>query len=350
MARARRAAQWGEGSKDHVIGRRRRARRAIIVVAVTAVLGGNATASYFVPVYAGSIGKVPGLGNILSLTGLGAADVTVINASDQHDGVRLTVVDGYADENGTILTLNVMRAGSPAGGPEDWMLTDQFGRRYDARQGGFGDKRTASHGASNGATPGFLSFAPISGAAVIAGARMTLQIGDWNAFPASPAAVGAPGTVVHSTWRVTFVLMRHPAVHVAWTAARSAGITYSFPSATVTDSKLVQIHWMARGAAVRQALAAAQAASPPSGLGSGCSTGCARPGVDPTAALRQTWPQLLDSAGHAVAEVPYVEGPFLAQEGDTESGVLQYVLTPGRYRLVVRGADGSGFERDLTVG
>lgn len=332
VARARAAALGGDGSKDRAIIRRRRTRRGIIAAVVTFLVAGNVAASYLVPVYAGVIGKVPGMGSILSMSGVSAADVTTINSSDEHDGVRLTVVDAYADENGTIMTLSITRPGSPAGGPHNSSLTDQFGHTYHAGYSGFGDK-AGNHMTSDGATPGFMSFAPITGAAAVTGARLTLHMEDWNAFAASAAAVGAPGSVVRGTWSVTFVLIRHPAVHLSLSAATAGGVEYTFPSATVTASRLVQIEWAARGPAVAAALA--------ENAGSV---------ADPTAALQQTYPNLIDAAGHVVAQAPYFEGMFFTRQGDTESGVLNFALTPGKYRLVVKAADGSGFERDLMIG
>ncbi|MGH7721292.1 MAG: DUF4179 domain-containing protein [Candidatus Dormibacteria bacterium] len=334
VARARAAALGGDGSKDRVIVRRRRTRRGIIAAVVTFLVAGNVAASYLVPVYAGVIGNVPGVGSILSMSGISGADVTTINSSDEHDGVRMTVVDGYADENGTILTLSTTRAGSPAGASQNWSLTDQFGHTYQAGQASFGDK-SGNHKTPDGATPGFVSFAPITGAAAATGARLTLHMTDWIEFPVSAAAVGAPGTVVRGTWSVTFVLIRHPAVHLSLRAATVGGLEYTFPSTTVTDSRLVQIQWSARGPAVAAALAASTASVPP--------------GSAP-AALQQIDPQLVDATGHVVAPAPYFEGWFLSVKGDMESGVLNYALTPGKYRLVVRAADGSGFERDLTIG
>jgi hypothetical protein len=67
------------------------------------------------------------------------------------------------------------------------------------------------------------------------------------------------------------------------------------------------------------------------------------------AAVRQTRPELLDSAGHVVEETPLFGGVFWSAYDDTESGTLRYLLGPGHYRLVVHGADGSGFNRELTV-
>jgi hypothetical protein len=98
------------------------------------------------------------------------------------------------------------------------------------------------------------------------------------------------------------------------------------------------------------AQAAGQAAiPPPSSSGAGCSEGCVNPSGDPMAAVRQIRPELLDSAGHVVEETPLFGGVFWSAYDDTESGTLRYVLGPGRYRLVVHGADGSGFNRELTV-
>lgn len=329
LARARVAALSGEGSKDRVIVRRRRVRRGMLAGIVAALVGVNAAAAYFAPVYAGVIGNVPGIGNILALTGLGAADVTVINVTDQHDGVRLTVVAGYADENGTILTVSMARPGHPGGGATaNWSLTDQFGHRYDTRFAGFGIKgsATATHAASDGSTPGFVTFAPVTGAAAVAGARLTLQADDWSAFPATASAVGAPGTTVQGTWHVTFTLLRHAAAHVSWSPATIGGLRYTFPDTTITGSKLVEIQWTASGPAVARSLAARTA--------------------DP---LRDTWPVLLDSTGRLVEQTPFVEGALWSEQGDTESGTLQYVLGASHYRLVVHAPDGSSMQRELNV-
>jgi hypothetical protein len=351
VARARVAALSGEGSKDRVIVRRRRVRRGLLAGVVAVVLGANAAAAYFVPVYAGVIGKVPGVGSILSLTGLGATDVTVINATDQHDGVQLTVVAGYADENGTILTVSMARPGySGAGATANWSLTDQFGHRYETHFSGFGDKRTATHSASDGSTPGFVTFAPVTGAAAVAGARLALQADGWTAFPATAAAAGTPGSSVHGTWQVTFTLLRHPAAHVSWSPATIGGLHYTFPNTTITASKLVEIQWTASGPAVARSLAAQSALSPGGRAGAGCQNGCpTAASADPLSDVRQTWPELLDSAGHVVEQTPFIGGPFWVEEGDTESGTLQYVLGTGQYHLVVHAADGSSLQRELTI-
>jgi hypothetical protein len=47
--------------------------------------------------------------------------------------------------------------------------------------------------------------------------------------------------------------------------------------------------------------------------------------------------------------LPSLEECSGLRNDDTESGTLRYVLGPGHYRLVVHGADGSGFNQELTV-
>jgi hypothetical protein len=296
--------------------RRRRVPTAGVIVAVVAVaLVINAAAVYFLPTYASALGHVPGAGALIQWSGLGASDVDVVYATSAHDGVRLTVTAAFADENHTLLTVEIDGPTNP-GFFNSLALTDQFGHSYS--QQGF----SAIPGVvlPDDATPvDYLDFAPISGPAAGVGARLTLTAEDWT------ATCFCDVKPVSGTWQVTFVLTPRSATVVRWAPGRVNGLRYTFPSVTVTDSKLVEIVMDAQGSTL-----------PASGFSG--------PGVQVIPA-----PRLLDAKGEVVSEarVPWIS---LNAEGDNQSQDLDYMLQPGRYRLFVYGLNGSSIERDLVIG
>jgi hypothetical protein len=333
----------------------------IRVAVMAALLAVNGAATYFVPAYADALGHLPGVGYFLHWSGLGAADLTTIDAGTDHDGVGLHVSAGYADENRTVLILDFHgpRNGSaPAiGGFADLSLTDQFGHSYAERVAGWGLK-SAPQARSGEDEPGYATFAPITGAAAVAGARLTLAA---HEFDLGADANGQLMTV-RGTWQVSFILERHPAVHTSWAPASIAGATYTFGHVTVTSGTFIEIAWRAAGPAVRAANlaseAAARASAPPLSTSpsspSSCGPKCAAnplvsvPGQDPFQFIRPFQPMLLDAAGHEVAQSDGLGDAGGASE-DWVIGTFDYVLKPGHYRFVLPGAAGHRFERDLTV-
>ena len=221
------------------------ARRRLIVAVALAVVVLNGAATYFLPVYANAVGHVPGAAALLQWTGLGANDVTVLYATSEHDGVRLTVSAGYADENRTLLSVEVYGPESRPGVFETYSLTDQFGHSYTDDGGAF-----AVSDRSDGGTPDYLDYGPITGAAAVVGARLTFRAQDWSTICACNSATDPDTIRVPGEWQVTFVLERHDATHVALSPGTVTGLLYTFPSVTITDFRLVEIHVEGRGPAV----------------------------------------------------------------------------------------------------
>lgn len=295
-----------------------RTRWMIAAVAIVALVA-NGAAIYFLPSYASALGHVPGAGALLKWSGLSGADVSVLYSTSEHDGVRLTVTAGYADENQTLLTVEVYGPRATPGTFDSFSLTDQFGKTYVD-----GHSALAVTNLSDGGTPDYLEFAPISGPAAGVGARLTLEAENWSSICACNSATNPQTASVAGTWRVTFVLQPQPATVVRWASGAVDGLRYTFPSVTITDGKVVEIHVDAQGPVL------------PAGIFSG-------PGVPAIQA-----PQLLDSHGRAVEETR-LPGISLTSEGDNQSQVLDYILRPGQYRLFVYGLDGSSLEREFVV-
>ena len=88
----------------------------------------NSGAMYFVAAYADAAGHLPGLGYFLRWSGLAAEDLTQIDATSDHDGVRLHVSAASADENATVVILDYQGPAGAAdiGGFESLTLHDQF--------------------------------------------------------------------------------------------------------------------------------------------------------------------------------------------------------------------------------
>ncbi len=307
-----------ERSKRRTHGNRRWLVVAIIAIAVFAA---NGAATYFVPLYANALGHVPGAGTLLQWTGLSANDVTVLYASSEHDGIRLTVSAGYTDENRTLLTVEVYGPGNRPGVFETWSLTDQFGRAYTD---GGGDFAVANQ--PDGGTPDYLDYAPITGPAAVVGARLTLRAETWSTICACNSATDPDTIRVPGVWQVTFVLQRHSAARIRLTPGSVAGLRYTFPSVTITNSKLVEIHVEGDGPAVTAMY------------------------FSGAADLAIPAPILLDSQGRTVARTLLPGRLSTANEEAASSyQVLDYILNPGHYRLVLAGESGSKLVRDLVV-
>jgi hypothetical protein len=330
----------------------RRPRRPVLVALVGLVVAAlNVPALYLVPVYAGAVGQLPGVSTFLQWSGLGATDVSTIDAGSEHDGVRVHVSAGYADENHTVLVFDCRVLSGAAGavnGPTPTLtLTDQFGHAYALRQAGFGEKGRAV--TTSDVVPGYASFDPLTGAAASVGARLTLHVAGLHAMPASAATGGAD---IPGSWDVTFTLQRHPAVHLQWAQAALPGATYTFTSVTVTGSTHVEIAWEAKGPAVTAANEKsfavhrnAQGPAAPDGA-----TAPATSQVDPMVPLRPLLPQLVDAQGNAVTGNVDLAGPVFTAQGDHISGRASYTLRSGLYHFVLGTTDGTGFRRDLVIG
>lgn len=324
-----------------------RRRAAVVAAAATAVVALNTGAMYFAPVYADSLRHVPGLGRLLEASGMAPQDFTEVDVATEHDGVRVHVSAGYADENQTILVLEFSGPGSGHGGFNRMTLTDQFGRVYAATWGAWGARQDGTDG--GGPVPGIATFAPISGAAATVGARLTLTMQDFmRSMPGS-----SHRTVVRGDWRVGFVLERHPALHLHLAAGGVTGATYVFDKATLTHgagvagTALVEIDWHVDGAAVRTAMAEDEAqyrASVAAG------PGMHQPSTPPRDFIGPFVPTLLDARGNAVAATP-VFGFSLGGDSTHIWGRLSYFLAPGSYRLVMHDASGGpDLVRELTIG
>jgi hypothetical protein len=336
------------GQRSVVHSLRHPRRRVLVAMSGFVVVALNVPALYLVPVYADAVGHLPGVSAFLQWTGLGASDVSTIDAGTEHDGVRVHVSAGYADENHTMLILDY-RALSSTGGFVNFgtmTLTDQFGHAYAPRQSGFGEK--GKPGAKSDTVPGYASFEPITGAAAGVGARLTLHVAGLHAMPAVP---GPGGVDIPGSWDVTFTLQRHPAVHLQWAAATLPGATYSFSSVTVTGSTHVEIAWEASGPAVETAnansFAMHRTGQPTPG---GVATAPAPPQTDPMSPLRPLIPELTDPHGNVVTGTVELAGPVLTMVGDRISGVASYSLKPGVYHFVVDATSEAGFSRELVIG
>ncbi len=327
-------------------------RRRTLIAAMVALLAVNGAATYFVPVYAAALGHLPGVGDFLRWSGLGTADLTIIDAGTDHDGIGLHVSAGYADENRTVLILDFHGpkngSGPAVGGFGELSLTDQFGHTYREGVSGWGIKGQPEP-AQGQDVPGYATFDPMTGPAAVVGARLTLT---GHQFDLGSDARGQLLSI-RGTWQVSFILERHPATHVPWASAAIAGASYTFDHVTITGGTLVEIGWKAAGPAVRAANLAIEAAnlsgqpSPP-----GCNTNCVRPGApepaDPLQFIRPFMPHLIDVAGHEVAQ----SGALGNSGGSSEDWVewtFDYLLKPGQYRFVLPTSAGFGFERDLSV-
>ena len=300
--------------------RRHHVRTGWVIVAVAIVaLVANGAAVYFLPSYASALGHVPGAGALLKWSGLSGTDVSVLYSTSEHDGVRLTVTAGYADGDRTLLTVEVYGPGARPGTFDSFSLTDQFGKSYVD-----GGSALAVTNSSDGGTPDYLEFAPISGPAAAVGARLTLQAENWSTICGCNSATNPRTVRIAGTWRVTFVLQRQPAAVVRWPSGAVDGLWYTFPSVTITSGKLVEIHVDAQGPVLPASIFSA-------------------PGVPAIQA-----PKLLDSLGRAIEETR-LPGVSLTSGGDNQSQVLDYILRPGQYRLFVYGLHGSSLERELIV-
>ncbi len=328
--------------------RLRRWRSAVLALAI--LIGLNGAATYFVPVYAGALGHLPGVGDFLRWSDLSPGDLATIDAATEHDGVRLHVSAGYADANQTVLVLDFRgpsTGGRGIGGFEVMSLTDQFGHTYAAGVAGSGSKSQPAP-APGQDVPGYATFQPITGPAASLGARLTLTAQHFDLYTRSGQL-----TFIKSTWQVSFVLERRPAVYVQWQGASIPGATYTFNHVTITGGSLVEIGWTARGPAVAAANAAAEAAAlqeqpqPP-----GCQTDCT-PGAAPTDLRRFTTPFLpilVDSSGRQLPESAGVGGDGGSASLDYVSGVSDYQLKPGQYRFVLLSPTGGYiFVRDLSI-
>lgn len=322
------------------------------IVAIVALLAVNGAATYFVPVYAAALGHLPGVGDFLRWSGLGTADLTIIDVGTDHDAIGLHVSAGYADENRTVLILDFHGpkngSGPAVGGFEDLSLTDQFGHTYRGGVSGWGIKGQPEP-LSGQDVPGYATFDPMTGPAAVVGARLTLS---GHQFDLGSDAHGQLLSI-RGTWQVSFILERHPATHVPWAPATIAGASYTFDHVTITGGTLVEVGWRAAGPAVRAANLASEAAnlagqpSPP-----GCTTNCVTRGApepaDPFQFIRPFMPHLIDAAGHEVAQTGALGNTGGSSE-DWVEGTFDYLLKPGQYRFVLPGSAGSGFERDLSV-
>ncbi len=272
----------------------------------------------------------PGVSDFLRWSGLSQGDLTTIDVATEHDGVRLHVSAGYADENHTVLILDFRGpktgSGNGIGGFEALSLTDQFGHAYAQGPSGAGIKSQPAP-VSGQDVPGYATFDPITGPAATLGARLILRSQQFDTY------TGAKGqaTYIKSTWQVTFVLERRPAAHVQWAGASITGSTYTFNHVTITRGTLVEIGWTARGPAV----AAANAASVP---------GAAEPCINPFL------PVLLDSTGREVPQAAPLGGTGMSSTDDYVSRTSEYEVQPGRYRFVLLTPTGGyGFERDVSI-
>jgi hypothetical protein len=293
---------------------RRRFPTAGVVAVLFVALIINAAAVYFLPTYANALGHIPGAGALIQWSGLGASDVDVIYATSAHDGVRLSVTAAFSDEHHTLLTAEVEGPTNP-GWFNSVALTDQFGHSY-SEQGGEGFPGVDL---PNGAIPvDYLDFAPISGLAARVGARLTLTANVWT------ATCFCDIQPVSGTWQVSFVLTPLPAAVLRWAPGGVDGLRYTFPSVSVTDSRLVEIVMDAQGSVF------------PASVFSG-------PGIQKVPA-----PRLVNAEGQAINEsrVPWIS---LNAQGDTQSQDLDYILQAGRYRVFFYGLDGSRIERDLVI-
>lgn len=221
---------------------------------------------------------------------------------------------GFAGESATVLTIEVSGPRSTPGVFNSVSLTDQFGHAYPETTSG-----DSVANLPDGATPDVLAFAPLTGPAAVAGARLTLQADDWASICACDhsGAQQIPGT-----WQVTFVLERHPGRQLTWAPATMDGVAYTFPNVTITGNKLVQIQIDGTGPAVEAMV---------------------------SRHLTIAMPQLEDSRGHVVLVTSVPEMTYEATN-DHESFFLNYIVGAGRYRLFVYGADGSSVQRDFAVG
>ncbi len=223
--------------------RRRRLRNRLLLTGVAlAVIVANGAAAYFLPSYAIALGKIPGAGTLLGWSGLSASDVSILYATTQHNSVGLTVTAGFAGDSATVLTIEVSGPHATPGTFNTVSLTDQFGHVYPETTSG-----DSVANLPDGATPDVLTFAPLTGAAAFAGARLTLHADDW----ASICACHDSGAQqITGAWQVTFVLERHPGHRLTWGPATIDGVTYTFPDVTITGNRLVQMQIDGTGPAV----------------------------------------------------------------------------------------------------
>ena len=219
---------------------RRRGVRASLLVALVAVIALliNGAAVYFLPTYANALGHIPGAGALVKWSGLGVGDVNVIYATAAHGGVRLSVTAAFADENHTLLTIEVYGPRSSPGVFDSLVLTDQFGHAYS--QQGF--EQFAVTNLTDGGTPDYFDFSPISGPAAAIGAGLTLhsqRLEDRVRMRRRNGSGHREGAR-HMRWaRLSLRLIRPPSSDAA--PADVDGLRYSFPRVSITDSKLVEI-------------------------------------------------------------------------------------------------------------
>ena len=338
----RRACARATGKASPLRGRQGTIRgRVLVGLGVTLVVAANGGALLLAPAYADAVSELPGLGWFLSWSGLTSSDVSIIDVSTEHDGVRIHVSAAYADENQTVVVLDYRGAT----GCETMELTDQFGHTYQVRASNVGEKGKPLDPGEG--VPGFAAFDPLTGPAAVVGARLTLHESDCGTVlgNSGPAPTEGPGGItagqarpfepIRGTWDVTFVLRQHPATHVQWASAELNGVTYRFPSVTITGSTHVEIQWEATGPAIAfldQQPAAGDGTPPPS----------------PIDALDPFRPALVDANGGVVTQAPGF-GMILAAVGDQITGRSDYTLSSGRYRFTVHLPDGSTFERALVI-
>ena len=156
--------------------------------------------------------------------------MSILYATTQHNSVGLTVTAGFAGDSATVLTIEVSGPHATPGTFNTVSLTDQFGHVYPETTSG-----DSVANLPDGATPDVLTFAPLTGAAAFAGARLTLHADDW----ASICACHDSGAQqITGAWQVTFVLERHPGHRLTWGPATIDGVTYTFPDVTITGNTL----------------------------------------------------------------------------------------------------------------
>ena len=341
-------ARAAERARGPLARRRRRRRIAAAAAGLVVALVANGGAMYFVPAYADAVGHLPGVGYFLRWSGLAAGDLTQIDATSDHDGVRLHVSAAYADENATVVIFDYQgpasAVGVDIGGFDSLTLHDQFGHDYSATAAGFGEK--GEHLRAGDDIAGYASFAPISGPAATLGARLTFRAENFHT--GGHTGDGAPA-VIGGAWEVKFVLERQSATHTKVEPATVSGATYTFDDVSVSGGTHLAIKWHAAGPAVDAALAASEALARAAQPDRGQPTKNAPLGTDPTAPMRPYIPRLVDAGGRTVRLGPTIGNPFFSGGEGRISGQLDYILTPGVYHLVLTTLDGTGFDRSVTV-
>jgi hypothetical protein len=103
--------------------------------------------------------------------------------------------------------------------------------------------------------------------------------------------------MLEGTWEVTFVLQRHPAVHLRWAPASISGATYTFIAVTITGMTHVEIQWRAQGPTVGAVNDAEREAALHAPQGTTSPAPTFAPGTDPMERFRSLWPQLIGPTG-----------------------------------------------------